>query len=311
MNEENRYRFGLVGLGRMGSAVAHNALSRGHRVVGYNRTYEKAERLEPEGLEAVRSLEDLVEALDPPRIVLLYLPHGDVVGEHIDALGDLMDPKDILADTGNSDWRRSRERADLLDDRGIRFLDIGTSGGIEGAREGACFMAGGDRDAFEQVRPLLQDLAVDDDAVYYAGPPGAGHFVKLVHNAIEFGMIQAIAEGAELVEGSDYDVDLGSLFEHWNHGSVIRGWLVELMGRAFTETPDRSHLSSYVEDTGEVKWMIDWSLDKDIPLPVVSAAQTTLMQYRNRQSASATAVALLRNQFGEHPVLTKGVADPE
>jgi 6-phosphogluconate dehydrogenase len=181
-------------------------------------------------------------------------------------------------------------------------MDVGTSGGIAGARHGACFMVGGEPDAYAIIAPLLRDLAVDDQGVFYAGASGTGHFTKLVHNAIEFGMVQAIAEGVELLQRSGYELDLVGLFNNWMHGSVIRSWLVELMGRALTEQKDLSQLSTYVEDTGEVKWVLDWALDQDIPTPVTSASQTALMQYRDLDWPAAKAVALLRNQYGGHPV---------
>jgi len=166
-------------------------------------------------------------------------------------------------------------------------------------------MAGGDRDAFERATPLLRDLAVDDKAVVYAGPPGAGHFVKLIHNAIEFGMVQSIAEGVELLQRSEFSLNLPGLFETWNHGSVIRSWLVELMARALTETGDFSSLSTYVEDTEEVKWVVNWATESDIPAPTVNLAQQMLMQYRDMDWPTAKAVALLRHQYGGHPVHTK------
>jgi 6-phosphogluconate dehydrogenase len=163
-------------------------------------------------------------------------------------------------------------------------------------------MAGGDSEGYALIEPLLRDLAFDDRATLYVGPPGSGHFVKLVHNAIEFGMVQSIAEGAELMIRSDFELDLPALFENWNHGSVIRSWLVELMGDALREKPDWSVLSTYVEDTGEVKWVLSWALERDIPSPVVSDSQQALMSYRDLDSPAAKAVALLRHGFGGHPV---------
>lgn len=176
---------------------------------------------------------------------------------------------------------------------------------MAGARHGAAFMAGGDVKTFEIVRPLLVDLAVDETAVYLAGPAGAGHFVKLIHNAIEFGMIQSIAEGAEMLMRSNYELNLATLFDHWGHGSVIRSWLVELMGEALAGEQNFENLSTYVEDTEEVKWVLGWALKQDIPVPSISAAQTALMQYRDLDWPAAKAVALLRNAFGAHPVHRK------
>jgi 6-phosphogluconate dehydrogenase len=295
-------RFGIVGLGRMGANFARLALEKGHEVVGYNKDPAATRDLAGEGLEPADSLEDLASKLPSPRVVLIYVPHGDATEEVCRDLAKTFGPGDIVIDGGNSHWSDSRRRGALLADADIRFLDVGTSGGVEGARQGACFMAGGSRDAFEVVEPLLKSLAVDDAGVFFAGGAGVGHFVKLVHNAIEFGMVQAIAEGVELLDGWDEKLDKPGLFENWMHGSVIRSWLVELMGRALREETDFSKLSTYVEDTGEVKWVVDWALEKDIPLPVTSASQTALMQYRDIDSPQAKAHALLRNQYGGHPV---------
>ncbi len=188
----------------------------------------------------------------------------------------------------------------------MRFLDMGTSGGLKGASEGACFMVGGEREGFELVAPLLRDLAVDEGGVVFAGRPGAGHFAKLVHNAIEFGMLQAIPEGVEMLERCDYDLDVPSLLDNWMHGSVIRSWLVELMRDSLRAEPDLDELSTYVEDTAEVKWVLRWALERDIPTPVTGDAQTALMQYRDPDSVQAKAVALLRHGFGGHRVHRAG-----
>jgi len=295
-------RIGLIGLGRMGGALGAHAVEKGHQVVGFDPDAAAARHAAAEGIEAATSVDDLIGRLPAPRTVFLYLPHGTVTEETCQLLARKLARGDLVADGGNSHWRDSRRRHELFGGAGIDFLDVGTSGGIEGARHGASFMVGGDPVAFEVVRPLLRDLAADDVAVYFAGPPGAGHFVKLVHNAIEFGMIQAIAEGVELLADAEYLLDPVALFATWGHGSVIRSWLVELMERALRDTGDLSPLSTYVEDTGEVKWMLDWSLERDIPLPVVTAAQTALMMSRDRSSPAAKAVALLRHQFGGHPV---------
>lgn len=234
--------------------------------------------------------------------MVIYVPHGAPTEGVCQALRPVLTAGDIVADGGNSHWADSVRRHALFAEAGIHFLDIGTSGGVSGARHGACFMVGGERDAYDRVAPLLADLAVDAEGTFFVGPPGSGHFVKLVHNAIEFGMVQAIAEGIELLQRSGYELDLAGLFNNWMHGSVIRSWLVELMGNALRARPDFAALSTYVEDTGEVKWVLEWALERDIPTPVVSTAQTALMQYRDLDTPAAKAVALLRNQYGGHPV---------
>jgi 6-phosphogluconate dehydrogenase len=214
-------------------------------------------------------------------------------------------PNDVLVDGGNSHWEDSIRRHGAFAKAGIGFLDVGTSGGVSGARTGACFMAGGERRHYEVVEPILRDLAVDVEGTIFIGPPGAGHFVKLVHNAIEFGMVQAVAEGIEMLVRSEYEVDLPAVLTNWNHGSVVRSWLIELMAGALRREPDFEQLSTYVEDTGEVKWILSWALDRDVPSAVISQAQQALMEYRDRDWPAAKAVALLRNAYGGHPVHRK------
>jgi 6-phosphogluconate dehydrogenase len=286
----------------MGSNLARHAMEKGHTVVGYNQDERATTELKGDGLDATVSVADLVRKLEPPRIVLMYVPHGDPTEDVCRQLLASLNAEDTVVDGGNSHWMDSQRRHSLFAEAGIRFLDVGTSGGISGARNGACFMAGGDREAFEIVAPILRDLAIDNDAVVYAGAPGAGHFSKLVHNAIEFGMIQSIAEGVEMLRRSGFELDLVSLFNNWNHGSVIRSWLVELTANALRENTDFDKLSTFVEDTDEVKWVLNWALDADIPTPVIAHAQQALMQYRDLDWPAAKAVALLRNQFGGHPV---------
>jgi 6-phosphogluconate dehydrogenase len=301
-------RFGLIGLGRMGAGVAKNALDHGHEVVGVDP--QAAQALAADGLEPADGLEDLARRLEPPRTIVLWVPHGDPTEEVCRALRPLLDAGDLVVDGGNSHWEDSKRRHAFFAETDVAFLDVGTSGGVSGAREGACFMAGGDADAFARIEPLLTDLAVDPRGVVHAGPPGAGHFAKLIHNGIEFGMIQAIAEGVEMLERSEFPLDLPALFDNWMHGSVIRSWLVELMGQALAENPGRADLSTYVEDTDEVKWVLEWAMREDIPTPVTADAQQLLMQYRDLESPQAKAVALLRHGFGGHPVHRRGDEPP-
>jgi 6-phosphogluconate dehydrogenase len=300
-------RFGIVGAGRIGGGLALQAVDKGHQVVCYTLDRQRLQELAGEGVEPAADLTDLVGRLAPPRIVVLYLPQGQPVDDTVAALLDLLDPTDVVVDGGNSHWEDSRRRHELLATRGIHLLDMGTSGGLVGARHGACFMVGGDEDAFHRVEPLLADLAADRAAVIHAGPSGSGHFVKMVHNAIEFGMLQAIGEGVGLLVRSDYDLDLPALLDTWTHGSVIRSWLVELMAEALRDRPRAlEELSTCVDDTGEVKWIIQWALARDVPTPVVALSQHLLMQYRDEHREPATpmakAVALMRHGFGGHPL---------
>jgi 6-phosphogluconate dehydrogenase len=306
-------RFGIVGLGRMGHSLGTLAVDNGHDVVGWDPFEDARERARDGGLRTVDELADLPGELPVPRVVLMWVPHGDPVDENLAVLQDVLEPGDVVADCGNSQWEQSRRRHDAMAEHDIRFLDVGTSGGVSEALgwTGAAFMVGGDKGAFDVVAPLLRDLAVDDDAVLYAGASSAGHFTKLVHNAIEFGMIQAIAEGVELLQAFDEDLDVPAVFDHWNHGTVIRSWLVELMGNALRHGgigtaagrgTDFGALSTFVEDTGEVNWVLRWAAERDLPTPVTATAQQMLMAYRNLDWPAAKAVALLRNQFGGHPI---------
>lgn len=295
-------RFGVVGLGRMGANLGRRALELGHEVVALDLDAEAVRRFAGDGGISAYSVADLATKLTSPRIILMYVPHGEPVDEVLENLLPVLEEGDVVADCGNSHWDDARRRHSLLQKRGVHYLDVGTSGGLEGASRGASFMVGGDKDAFGLIEPLLIALAVDPQGVFYAGPPGAGHFVKIVHNGIEFGMVQAIAEGVAQLDAWPGDLDIKGLLAHWNHGSVIRGWLIELAADALSEGIVLDELSNYVEDTGEVKWLLHWSIDRDVPTPVTSAAQTSLMQYRDENFVQAKMHALIRHGFGGHPL---------
>jgi 6-phosphogluconate dehydrogenase len=314
-------RFGIVGLGRMGLSLGQLAVQRGHEVVAWDPDDSARDAADGAGMRSVEKLADVAGELAPPRVILLWVPHGEPVDQNLEQLEPVLDRGDVVADCGNSFWEDSRTRHDRLADEGLHFLDIGTSGGISDAPgwTGAAFMVGGPQEGFDLVAPLLRDMAVDDKAVHHVGPSPSGHFVKLVHNAIEFGMVQAIAEGVEMLRGFDHELDLPALLEHWNHGTVIRSWLVELMGHGLTDggiglsadvPPDPGQISTYVEDTDEVKWVVKWAIDHDIPVPVTGMSQQMLMAYRDLDWPAAKSVALLRNQYGGHPIHRAGEEDP-
>jgi 6-phosphogluconate dehydrogenase len=290
----------------MGANLARSAIEHGHEVVGFDPRTSVTRDLAEAGMEPATSLEELVGNLEPPRVVLIYVPHGDPTEHVCEQIRGLASGGDVVVDGGNSHWEDSRRRHSEFAKEGIRFLDLGTSGGLWGARNGACFMAGGDQEGYRLIEPLLKDLAFDERATLFVGAPGSGHFVKLVHNAIEFGMVQSIAEGAELLIRSEFELDLPAVFENWNHGSVIRSWLVELLRDGLLKNPDLSRLSTYVEDTEEVKWVLTWALERDIPSPAVSISQQALMSYRDLDTPAAKAVALLRHGYGGHPVHERG-----
>lgn len=295
-------KLGLIGLGKIGGNLAIMALTRKHEVVGYDLDSRRRTALQAHGVAAADSIPALARALEPPRTVVVYVPHGQATDQVLQELEQTLGRGDLVVDGGNSHWKESSARHARFASRGIEFLDVGTSGGLEGARSGACFMVGGTAEGFARVEPLLLDLAVVG-GVIHAGPAGAGHFVKLVHNAIEFGMLQALGEGVDLLLHSGYQLDLPRLFESWRHGSVIRGWLVDLLAAGLSEHRLEA-LSSYVEDTREVRWAIEFALEKEVWIPVIAQAELALYRYRDPESAAAKAIALMRHGFGGHPLHT-------
>lgn len=291
--------FGVVGLGKMGGGLAHHALENGIRVVGASRSGAPQDLLKA-GLVEIKDFGAFHAQLRPPRLILLYIPAGPAVDTVLDALSKSLEAGDIVADGGNSYWGDSIRRHKRLRDRRIHFVDLGTSGGLEGARHGACFMAGGEREALARIEPLLLKLAVKGGYVH-AGPPGAGHFVKLVHNGIEFGMLQAIAEGFDLLTHYHERLDIGEVLECWRKGSVIRSWLVDLLAEAYKADPRLEKPSSYIEDTGEVNWLVADALQMEVPTPVIAQSVMQLMSSRDQRKNWARAIIMMRHGFGGHP----------
>ncbi|MDP9409017.1 MAG: decarboxylating 6-phosphogluconate dehydrogenase [Actinomycetota bacterium] len=296
---EARYEYGVVGLGRMGGNLALQALERGIRVVGYTLEGVPPDMVEA-GIEEAASLQDLKDRLSVPRAVFLYVPAGPVVDKLLDDLAATLDEGDVIVDGGNSYWGDSIRRQRRLKQQGIHFVDLGTSGGVDGARNGACFMAGGEREAMERIEPILQRLAVEGGYVH-AGPPGAGHFTKLVHNGIEFGMLQAIGEGVDLLERYRDDLDVAEVLRCYRHGSVIRSWLMDLMEAAYRQNGGTGEIPAYVEDTGEVNWLVDDALRMEVPIPVISQSVMQLFASRDNEKTWARSIAMMRHGFGGHP----------
>ncbi len=296
---EARNEYGVVGLGRMGGNLARQALEKGIRVVGHTLEGAPPDMVEA-GLVEASSQEDLKEKLAAPRAVFLYVPAGPVVDELLDELAEELEEGDVLIDGGNSYWGDSIRRHKRLKEKGIQLVDLGTSGGFDGARHGACFMAGGEREAVERVEPILEKLAVEGGYVH-AGPPGAGHFTKLVHNGIEFGMLQAIGEGVDLLERFRDDLDVAEVLRCYRHGSVIRSWLMDLMETAYRENGGTQKIPAYVEDTGEVNWLVDDALHMEVPIPVISQSVMQLFASRDEEKTWARAIAMMRHGFGGHP----------
>ncbi len=295
----------MVGLGRMGGNMARRLLRDGHRVVVWNRTYAKAEELGAEGAEPVKDLADVVKALRAPRAIWIMLPYGDATQTAIDELTPLLDEGDVLIDGGNSPFKHDIERGAQLNAKGIRYLDAGTSGGVWGLEVGYCLMVGGDRSAFEHIEPLLKTLAPPGHGYEYCGGHGSGHFVKMVHNGIEYGMMQAYAEGFELLEATEWDLDLASIADLWNQGSVVRSWLLELAADAFKKDPGLEHITGYVDDTGEGRWTVEQAIAHSVPMPAISAALFARFRSRQQDTFSGKVLAALRNEFGGHAVQEK------
>ncbi len=290
--------FGIIGLGRMGANLARQAVEKGIRVVGFSRS--RKEELLKEGIELAADIRGLAELLSPPRVVFLYVPAGPTVDQVLTELVDVLAEGDVIVDGGNSHFRDSQVRHGRLARHGVAFVDCGTSGGLAGARQGACFMVGGETGPVKIVEPILKTLAVPEGYIH-VGKPGAGHFAKLIHNGIEFGMLQAIGEGFAILRKSEYKIDIADLFHNWAHGSVIRGWLVELMEHGLREREGVADVSPYVEDTGEVNWLIEEALKMEVPVPVISESVMALFRSRDADNDAAKAIAIMRHEFGGHP----------
>lgn len=298
-------RIGYIGLGKMGKNMVLRLLEKGHEVVVWNRSREKMDEVVKAGAIAADDVADLVKKLEPPRTVWLMLTAGDVTEEMLFGTYDLvshLDAGDAVIDGGNSKYSDSQKRADVCAEQQIQFLDAGVSGGPYGARNGACVMVGGNKEVFSKYESLFIDIA-QKEGLLYAGPSGAGHFVKMVHNAIEYGMMQAIGEGYELLANGPYDkLDLAKLSALWQHGSVIESKLVDLAGRAFGSDPRLEGIQGYVEDNGETQWTIESALKYKVPMTTI--AHSLFARYVSRQddSFAMKVVAALRKEFGGHAV---------
>jgi 6-phosphogluconate dehydrogenase len=292
---------GLIGLGRMGANMSQRLLSGGHRIVAYDRDPEAVRAVASAGASGAGSLEELVRKLSPPRAVWLMVPAGAPVEQTIHSLAPLLSPGDAIIDGGNSYYKDSVRRAASLKKQRLHFLDVGTSGGIWGLKMGYCLMIGGDEDVFRRLEPIFRTLA-PEDGYAYMGPSGAGHFVKMVHNGIEYGLLEAYAEGFELLHASPYELDLAQLAQLWNRGSVVRSWLLELMEKALDADPGLSSIKGYVEDSGEGRWTVLEAVERGVPLPVISHSLFSRFRSRQDDSFSAKVIAALRREFGGHAV---------
>ena len=296
---------GIVGLGRMGGNMARRLLQSDIRVVGYNRTFQTTQQLANEsGLETSESIPDLVSKLDAPRIVWMMLPSGDVTEAMIDQLIPLLDKGDILVDGANSWFKDSVRRADKLHSVGIHYVDAGVSGGIWGLENGYALMVGGDDAAIQKITPLLKILApAADKGWLHCGPSGSGHYVKMIHNGIEYGMMQAYAEGFALMKArEDFAIDLGGVAEMWRHGSVVRSWLLDLSADFLAEDQELDDMEPYVADSGEGRWTAIESIERGVPTPVMSLATMMRFSSQGKSDYSNKMLAMMRKGFGGHAI---------
>lgn len=297
---------GFIGLGRMGANMVERLLRGGHRVVAYNRSPDKTREAAEHGAVATFSIEELVGNLqESPKAVWIMVPAGDPTTQQIMSLIPLLKPGDIIIDGGNSNFRDSIARSKILAEHDINFMDVGTSGGIWGLANGYCMMMGGKREIFEHLRPLFSTLAPNENGYDYFGTHGAGHFTKMVHNGIEYGMLQAYGEGFEIINASDYapGIDFARLSQVWNNGSVVRSWLLELAELAFQQEGNGlEEIRGYVEDSGEGRWTVLEAITSSVPAPIITLSLMSRFYSRQQESYSAQVIAALRNQFGGHAV---------
>jgi len=294
----------LIGLGKMGYNLALNMLNKGYKINAFDLSHENVEKAKIAGANGVKSIKELIDMTPKKRIVFLLLPAGKAVDDTIEELLKYLEKGDIIIDSGNSHYKDSIRRYEYLKQKGISFLDCGISGGPEGALKGACLMVGGEEEVFKDCEKIFKDISVEE-GVLYTGKSGSGHFVKMVHNGIEYGMMQSIAEGFEVMHKSDFDIDYEKVAHVFNHGSVVRSWLMELVESAFSKDKELDSIKGVMHSSGEGKWTVETALDLGVPAPVI--ALSVFMRYRSLEddTFSGKIVAALRNEFGGHDVELK------
>jgi 6-phosphogluconate dehydrogenase len=295
----------MIGLGRMGGNMVRRLVQNGHEVIVYDSSRDAVKAHAAKGVNAAKDLADVARLLTPPRVVWMMVPAGVPVANTLEQLLPHLTPGDIVIDGGNSNFRDSLQRAETLQAQGIEFVDVGTSGGIWGLELGYCLMIGASPAAFQQCEPIFRTLA-PPEGYARVGPPGAGHYVKMVHNGIEYGLLQAYAEGYEILHASkDFKLQLGQVSKLWNHGSVVRSWLNELAERAFSADDKLAGIRGYVEDSGEGRWTVEEALRLDVPAPVITMSLLARLRSRQEESFGAKVIAALRKEFGGHSVQNK------
>jgi 6-phosphogluconate dehydrogenase len=294
-------KIGMVGLGRMGGNMTVRLIRYGHEVVAYDPNGSARDTAATAGAKPAATLEELVNGLEPPRIVWLMIPAGRVTDATIEALTPLLSEGDTVIDGGNSNYKDSIRTAEALDRHGLALLDCGTSGGVWGLANGYCLMVGGRREAFDRAEPIFKALA-PDNGYAYVGRSGAGHFVKMVHNGIEYGLLAAYGEGFEIMKASDFGLDLPTIAGIWRYGSVVRSWLLELLVEAYRTDADLSQVGAYVEDSGEGRWTVQAAIEQNVPAPITALALFARFASRQDESYAAKVIAALRREFGGHAI---------
>jgi 6-phosphogluconate dehydrogenase len=297
-------RIGFIGLGRMGANMVRRLLRGGHEIVAYNRTAEKTREIAGEGADPAFSIAELVDKLPKPRTVWIMVPAGDATEAQIKELLEHLEPGDTIVDGGNTNFHDDQRRHPLLKQQGVNYVDAGVSGGIWGLKVGYCMMVGGEPEAVKPLEPVFRTLAPEGGYLHVGGP-GAGHYVKMVHNGIEYGLMQSYAEGFEIMHGSAYHLDLAGIANMWQYGSVVRSWLLELAASALADDQDLTHLKGWVADSGEGRWTVQEAIDLDVPAPVITLSLLTRLRSRQDESYGAKVLAALRNEFGGHAVKTE------
>ena len=292
---------GMIGLGRMGANMTERLVGGGHRVISYDRNAEAIQRVVDIGGVGAHSLADFVKQITAPRVIWMMVPSGAPVDQTIEQLLPNLAKGDILIDGGNSNYKDSIRRAQLLQGQGLHFVDAGTSGGVWGLELGYCMMIGGEKGVVDALEPIFKTLA-PPDGYLHVGPNGAGHFVKMIHNGIEYGMLQAYGEGFELLNASQFDLDFAKIAHLWNQGSVVRSWLLELAESALQKDPTLAGIKGYVEDSGEGRWTVEEAIEKSVPAPVLTLSLFARYASRQEDSFAAKVIAALRNEFGGHAV---------
>ncbi|AWI11119.1 6-phosphogluconate dehydrogenase (decarboxylating) [Caldibacillus thermoamylovorans] len=295
-------KLGIVGLGKMGLNLALHLFEKNIDVAGFDVSEQARSEAKKENLPVCNSLDELLDQLGEEKVVLLSVPAGKITNSLVQTLIEKLNPGDIIIDSGNSYYKDSVRNYEIAKEKGIEFLDCGTSGGMEGARNGACLMVGGNKETFDKVEHIFKSLACEKGYLY-TGKPGSGHFLKMIHNGIEYGMMQAIGEGFDILNASDYDYDFEKVASLWNHGSVIRSWLMELVEKSFKEDPKLSNIRGVVGASGEGKWTVEEALRLNIPVPVIASSLFVRNASQIEDSFSAKVVSSMRNQFGGHEVV--------